>query len=286
MPHYGRAVLLWRELVHDIGTGAAGALASEDVARELSDLVYLADTVQMLAGMLEVNGQTREAEDLRRQLTDDVAGLAARLAGPARQKQRRKWAQRFVTMGQRSMYDNNDRVAELSYRLALILDPDNGWAHNNLAWMLVRTPCDRLYDPTRGLTLARRAVALEPNDWRFLNTLGVAEYRDGDFETAADTLRKSTTFTGGSAHDWYFLAMTCWHQGKKTEAAEWFDRAVASANKSNSPDYLQRDLRQFHAEAAALMGLTGPKPEPKNQRGEKNEVTRQTAKKAGGTKRA
>src|SRR5262249_21009867 len=69
-----------------------------------------------------------------------------------------------------------------------------------------------------------------------------------------------------------------WHQGKKTEAAEWFDRAVASANKSNSPDYLQRELRQFHAEAAALMGLTGPKPEPTNEQREKNEVTRQTAK--------
>jgi eukaryotic-like serine/threonine-protein kinase len=261
-PHYRRSVGLWRELVADFGERTTLALTPEEMGREPNDLVSFAGNVHVLCAILETKGQAAAAEDLRRQLTDDVTLLAQRLAGPAFREQRRKWAWRLVSMGQTFLYDDNTRVSESSFRLAMILDPDNAEAHNNLAWLLVRTPSHSMFDPALGLTLAQRAVALDPNDWRFLNTLGVAAFRAGEWDLAAETLRKSTTFTGGSAHDWFFLAMTRWHQGKKREAKEWFGRAVEFANKNSSPIFMQREVHLFHTEAASLLGLPGPKTSP------------------------
>ena len=151
----------------------------------------------------------------------------------------------------------------INHRLALILDPENADALNNLAWSLVSVPGDPWFDPDEGLALARKAVALEPNEWSFLNTLGVAAFRAGDWKTAAKVLQQSMTFTGGGAYDLFFLAMTYWHQGNKKEAREMYDRAVAwtEKNKPNDPE-----LRKFRAEAAALLGQPSPKPKPETDK--------------------
>jgi serine/threonine protein kinase len=258
-PHYRRAVQFWRELVHEIGAaGCAGSSAPGNAVYEFKDLTNLADTVQMLSGMLDVKGQTQAAERLRQELVDDVAGVVARLNGPAHQARRRSWGHEFFRMGKSSLGYGHVQVARLSYELAIILDPENGEAHNDLAWLLVRFPCDPGHDPTKGVTLAQKAVTLTPNNWMFWNTLGVAAYRNGDWKTADDSLRKSTKYTGGGAIDWFFLAMNSWRQGNEREARLWFDRAVASIKKENQPENNNHEVTYFHAEAATVMGLPGP----------------------------
>jgi Flp pilus assembly protein TadD len=147
----------------------------------------------------------------------------------------------------------------INHRLALILDPDNASALNNLAWSLSSVPGDPWFDPTQGLPLARKAVALEPNEWSFLNTLGVAAFHARDWKTAAKVFHQSITFTGGGAYDLFFLAMTYWHQGSKKEALEMYGRAVAWTDK-NKPD--DPELHRFRAEAAALLGQPCPMPKP------------------------
>jgi uncharacterized protein HemY len=144
------------------------------------------------------------------------------------------------------------------HRLALILDPDNAAALNNLARSMASLPADPWFDPAQGLALARKAVALEPNEWSFLNTLGVAAFRASDWNTSAKAFRQSITFTGGGAYDLFFLAMTYWHQGNPRDARELYDRAVAWTDK-NKPD--DPELRGLCTEAAALLGQPGPKPE-------------------------
>ena len=100
-------------------------------------------------------------------------------------------------------------------------------AWHNLAWLLISVPSDPWFDPARGLALAREAVANQPHEWANLNTLGVAAYRAGDWKTAKETLERSITFTGGAAHDLFFLAMLSWQQGNKQQAKTLYDRAVA-----------------------------------------------------------
>jgi tetratricopeptide (TPR) repeat protein len=125
-----------------------------------------------------------------------------------------------------------------------------------VAWALVNIPSDPWFNPKEGLALAKKAVALLPEKWHFLNTLGVAAFRTGDFKTAIENFQRSTIATGGAAHDLFFLAMTYWQQGSKEEARAMFDKAVARADRDNPNDF---ELRLFRAEAAALLG------EPKNK---------------------
>ena len=89
--------------------------------------------------------------------------------------------------------------------------------------------------------------------------MGVVAYRAGDWKTAAETLKKSNRINGGTGIDCFFLAMTYWQQGDQEEARQWFDHGLAWVENSQSKD---PEVRQFHAEAAALLGLPGPGPQP------------------------
>jgi eukaryotic-like serine/threonine-protein kinase len=270
-PHYLRSVQLWRDLIRDASPGAeSGGRASENVVGELVDLSVPAETVQVLAGILEDKGQAQKAEDLRQQLAGDFAGLAARFSAPEFQAQRQDWANGVVSLGQMSLHENKRRDAARNYRLAILLDPDHPLAHNNLAWVLVSLPGDPAYDPIQGLALARKAVALEPNKWMFVNTMGVAAFRTRDWQAATEFLQKSMSVTGGGAHDFFFLAMIKWHQGNKNEARSFYDKAVAWTDTNKPGDF---ELQQFHAEAAALMGLPCPKPESPPRQVEKGSYT-------------
>src|SRR5262249_35093898 len=143
--------------------------------------------------------------------------------------------------------------------LALILDPENPYFINNLAWALASAPEDPWFDPKRAVELARKAVALNPPDGNLWNTLGVAAFRLRDWKTAAESLQRSNRISSGTGIDCFFLAMTRWHQGKREEARQWFDQAIAWIERTKSED---PELRRFHAEAASLLGLDCPRPSP------------------------
>ena len=54
---------------------------------------------------------------------------------------------------------------------------------NNYAWLLLMGPPD-MRDPLRALELAERATAEAPKETTYLNTLGVARYRNGGYQAA------------------------------------------------------------------------------------------------------
>src|SRR5262249_10142417 len=56
-------------------------------------------------------------------------------------------------------------------------------SYNNMAWRLATGPA-ALRDPQQALALARKAVDLTPGTAIYLNTLGVAQYRAGQFAEA------------------------------------------------------------------------------------------------------
>jgi len=86
----------------------------------------------------------------------------------------------------------------------------------------------------------------------FLNTLGMARCRTGDWEGALEALEESMRLhSGGDASDRHFVAMARWHLGKREEAPSWYDRAVAWAEERAPRD---PQLRRFREEAAELLG--------------------------------
>ena len=88
----------------------------------------------------------------------------------------------------------------------------------------------------------------------------MAAFRAGDWKLAAESLEKSIDLNnGGGAIDFFFLAMTRWHQGKPEEAQEWYSRA-ANYVQHNPGDI---ELQRFHHEAKRLLSNPAPKAEAK-----------------------
>jgi WD40 repeat protein/serine/threonine protein kinase len=141
-------------------------------------------------------------------------------------------------------------AAQADYEKALELlklAPQSAEARNNLAWFLATCPDASFRDPARAVELANKAVELAPKEGTFWNTLGVAQFRAGDFKAAVDALNKSMELrNGGDADDWFFLAMARWQQGDKIEGQKWYDKAVAWMEKNNPKD---EELAFFRAEA-------------------------------------
>jgi serine/threonine protein kinase/WD40 repeat protein len=133
---------------------------------------------------------------------------------------------------------------------------------NNFASTLAAAP-GSTHDPQRALYLARRAVELAPTQAIYLNTLGVAQYRAGDFAGAITALEKSLAAGKGEsdAFDLFFLAMARYRLGRVAEARVDFDRALKWRRDHPNPAQpgWSAELDAFQAEARAL--LDGPHPE-------------------------
>jgi hypothetical protein len=127
---------------------------------------------------------------------------------------------------------------------------------NNFAWRLVTAP-GSTRDPQRALSLARRAVELAPKAAIYFNTLGVAQYRAGQFTEAVATLEKSLAAGKGEsdAFDLFFLAMVRFKLGETARARADFDRALKWRRdhpKLTQPRW-NEELDAFQAEARALL---------------------------------
>ena len=97
------------------------------------------------------------------------------------------------------------------FEKALEVQPAKAGDCNNLAWYLATCPEPRVRKPDRAVELATKATQLAPNDGMHWNTLGVAQYRAGQYNEAITTLTKSMELrSGGDAFDWFFLAMAHW----------------------------------------------------------------------------
>jgi len=128
---------------------------------------------------------------------------------------------------------------------------------NHDAWrLLVGAASDR--DPERALKLAQDAVKREPGNANYLNTLGVALYRNGRYRDAIDSLQKSLAGGKGASDgfDLYFLAMAHARLGEKANANDCFARAEKwqQAKKDLSPEHVV-ELKAFRDEAAGVLGL-------------------------------
>jgi serine/threonine protein kinase/WD40 repeat protein/Tfp pilus assembly protein PilF len=140
-----------------------------------------------------------------------------------------------------------------AFRQAIQLSPAHAPAHNSLAWLLLTGPTS-LRDPGEALPLARKACELASENPHYLNTLGVALYRNGLYREAAETLHKSLAASAGAADgfDLFFLAMCQAKLGEPAQAKAYFERAVKwVAGQKNLSAQHQAELKAFRAEAEA-----------------------------------
>ena len=188
-----------------------------------------------------------EVNRARRRPNESAADLSALIAAyprdPALYERR---ADCYQAMGQA------DR-ATADRAKALQLGANEPVRLNDRAWHLVAGP-EAERDPARALGLIQKAIEREPGNDQFLNTLGVAQYRNGQYAAAVVTLEKSLAADKGAsdAFDLFFLAMCHSKLGDAGKAKDCFDRAVkwTAAQKDLSPQWAE-ELKAFRAEAEA-----------------------------------
>jgi tetratricopeptide (TPR) repeat protein len=133
-------------------------------------------------------------------------------------------------------------------------------ASNDLAWSLATFPLSDLRDAQRAMALANQAVAAVPTNPALWNTLGVAQYRAGQGQTALDSLGKSVAMSqGGSPADWFFVAMAHFEMGDDRAAREWYDKAC---DWMEAHDPQNDEFRRFQSEAAGLLQIGDSEPLP------------------------
>lgn len=136
------------------------------------------------------------------------------------------------------------------WREAIRLLPENARAHNQIAWVLSTGP-EELRDSSQAVEFATRAVQLEPQNTDYLNTLGVALYRGGQWRAAIERLSECVQLCSEpESHDTFFLAMAHWQLGELESSRKWLTQAVQWMDK-HAPD--NQELQRFAAEAKQLI---------------------------------
>ncbi|MBC8355141.1 MAG: tetratricopeptide repeat protein [Planctomycetes bacterium] len=134
------------------------------------------------------------------------------------------------------------------------LDPDNANTCNQAAWFIAKH-VGRSGLIQGAVVLAQKAVELEPGSGSYSNTLGVAQYRAGNWQAAIDALQKSDQLDSkGSTYSFngFFLSMARWQLGQEDEARRTYQKSVEWMQKNSPRD---KELIQFLTEAAELLGI-------------------------------
>lgn len=140
--------------------------------------------------------------------------------------------------------------AKKTLQRSLALVSASGESQNNLAWWLVTDPEERVWNVPIALELAKKAVKLKYAN-HIWNTLGVAHYRDGQYQEAITVLEKSMSLRKfGKAEDCFFLAMAHHQLGNHGEAQKYFQQAIQWQEKQPANE---EELLRFRAEAETTL---------------------------------
>ena len=143
--------------------------------------------------------------------------------------------------------------ASADFSKSLELAPNDPTLLNNLAWHYATCLNGNLRDAPKAMQLATKAVELKPLDGTAWNTLGVAHYRNNNWQDAIISLQKSMEVRlGGDSFDWFVLAMAYWQLDQKDEAHEWLDKAIEWMDRNRPKN---EELLRFRAEADELLGI-------------------------------
>jgi WD40 repeat protein/tetratricopeptide (TPR) repeat protein len=121
--------------------------------------------------------------------------------------------------------------------------------HNETAWFLATSAELQARDPARAVTLARKAVEGVPEKGAYWRTLGIAQYRAGDWKGALAALDRALPLGGGDSAVEFFRAMAHWQLGERDQARQHYEAGLRLRAEA------KEDLKRFRDEAAALLGI-------------------------------
>jgi tetratricopeptide (TPR) repeat protein len=146
----------------------------------------------------------------------------------------------YLQFLQGSAYERQKKYdqAEQMFRQVLQQDPNNGMTLNYLGYMLA----DHNSHLEEALALIKKALTLEPQNAAYLDSLGWAYFKLGNFDQAEENLRKAADKTPNDATVQDHLGELYAKTGRLKLAAAHWERALDEWNKSIPGDVDQQDL--------------------------------------------
>jgi tetratricopeptide (TPR) repeat protein len=214
----------------------------------------LANTYTRLASLQERKGDVTEAEKSYRQVLDQYQQLIH--DNPELADYREKMGRGHLRLARLLAISKRHAEAEISYREAIRLTPKDDRPHTNLAWLLIDDGNTSRNNPAEAVTLAEKAVQLNPKSKDNWGILGAALYRAGSWSKSRHALEEAVRLdNGGTAFEGFFLAMAYARLGDAMQARSWFDRSVSWAEEHPARKI---ELQRLRAETEEVLGSLAP----------------------------
>jgi cellulose synthase operon protein C len=179
----------------------------------------------LLAQVLEMTGQSNAAastyEDSIRENPQQV--------GP------------YISLGVFEERRGNWQKAEELYRKALVIQPDQPAAANNLSYLLLEHGGDINY----ALSLAQTARSAMPDSPNSGDTLAWAYYKIGAYDSATPLLQEAIIKSPQNPTYYYHLGLVYWKSGKVALAKTNFERSLRLDPKSSRAGEIHQVLAQL-----------------------------------------
>jgi tetratricopeptide (TPR) repeat protein len=148
----------------------------------------------------------------------------------------------YLQYFQGSLYERQKKYeeAEQAFRQVLQQNPNNSTTLNYLGYMLA----DHNSHLEEALTLIKKAVALEPQNPAYLDSLGWVYFKLGNYDLAEENLRKASEKTPNDGTIQDHLAELYAKTGKLKLAANHWERALEEWSKSAAADVDQDDVNR------------------------------------------
>jgi tetratricopeptide (TPR) repeat protein len=156
----------------------------------------------------------------------------------------------YVVFVQGSIYERQKKydLAEESFHKVLADDPKNAMALNYLGYMLA----DRGTRVEEALGYIRRAVAIDPQNGAYLDSLGWAYYRLGNYDLAEENLRLASERIGNDPTVQQHLGELYQKTGRLKPAAMHFERALEEWNKTIPAEVDPDDVAKVQKELESV----------------------------------
>ena len=232
------------------------------LATQLVDDGKVDDGLQMAKSLLKGTADDREtyvglsqiyARLKRWKDAEDALAQAEKLSKRAEEKE-------YVLFLQGSMYERQKKYdqAEQTFRQVLQQDPNNTMTLNYLGYMLA----DRNTRLEEALTLIKKAVSMDPQNGAYLDSLGWAYFRIGNYDLAEENLRKAADKTPNDATIQDHLGELYSKTNRLKLAATHWERALDEWNKSVAADVDQQDVSRVQKKLESTkVRLAQQKPE-------------------------
>jgi tetratricopeptide (TPR) repeat protein len=214
--------------------------ADEGLAMAKSLLKGTAEDREVYIALAQINSRLKRWSDAEEDI-NKAAGLAS--------KQEDKDYVQFV-LG--SIYERQKRFepAEAAFKKVLANDPRSAITLNYLGYMLA----DRGTHLDEALGYIKKAVELDPQNGAYLDSLGWAYFKLGNYDLAEENLRKASERIGNDATVQDHLGDVYQKMGRLKQAAAHWQRALEEWAKTVPADVDQDDVAkvQHKLEAARV----------------------------------